>query len=161
MEAAVSGIFFFKLYRFFLIHRLWKPAAYMLLGLLIGFYPWLAGQQQDQAVIGSAILVGAFLFGLAWLEHIAQWWKFRGIAGKNPGILLVRRMAALDLEPSELRLRDPALMHHMQRQCTICDNREYCLLVLTGGSALQDREAWRDYCHNAFALEMLSGLHRR
>src|SRR5262249_27734172 len=97
MEAAMSSVCFFKLYRFFMIHRFWKPGAYMLLGLPIGLYPWLAGQQQDKAVIWSAILVGAFVFGLAWLEHIAQWRKIRGIAGKNPGIQLVRRMAALDL----------------------------------------------------------------
>jgi len=161
MEAAMTRICLFKLYRFFMIHRFWKAGVYMLLGLLIGFYPWLVGQQQDQAVIWSAILVGAFVFGLAWLEPISQWRKIRGIAGKNPGILLVRRMAALDLDPNELRLLDPALMHHMQRQCTVCENREYCLQVLTSGSALQDREDWRDYCPNAFALEMLSGLQRR
>jgi len=157
----MSGIRFFKIYRFFIIHGFWKPGAYMLLGVLIGFYPWLAGQQQDQAVIWSAILVGAFVFGLAWLELIAQWWKIRGIAGKGAGILLVRRMAALDLDPCELRLLDPALMRHMQRQCTVCDEREYCLQDLTSGSALQDREDWRDYCPNAFALEMLSGLQSR
>jgi hypothetical protein len=75
-----------------------------------------------------------------------------------------RRMVALNLDPCELRLFDPALARHMQRQCTLCESREYCLQVLTSessGSALRDGEDWRDYCPNALALDMLSALQSR
>jgi SPW repeat len=41
----------------------------MLIGVLIGFSPWLADQQGDQAVIWNAILVGAVVLVLAQLEY--------------------------------------------------------------------------------------------
>ena len=81
--------------------------------------------------------------------------------GANP---LVRRMVTLGLDPCKLRLFDPALAYHMQRQCALCESREYCLQDLTSGSsgsASRDREGWRDYCPNALALEMLSALQVR
>jgi len=83
---------------------------------------------------------------------------------RNDSNLLVRRMVALGLDPCELHFFDPALAHHMQRQCTLCESREYCLQDLTSGfsgSALRDREGWRDYCPNVLALEMLSALQSR
>jgi hypothetical protein len=80
---------------------------------------------------------------------------------RNDANLWARRMVALDLDPCELRLFDPVLARHMQRQCSLCESREYCLQVLTSGSALRDGEDWRDYCPNALALDMLSALQSR
>ena len=76
--------------------------------------------------------------------------------------LLARRMEALGLDPYELALSDPALVRHLQKQCTLCDNRECCLQAFareSSGAVLRDN--WRDYCPNALALDMLVGLQSR
>jgi len=39
---------------------------------------------------------------------------------------LARRMVALDLDPYELTLSDPALVRHPQRQCSQCESRKGC-----------------------------------
>jgi hypothetical protein len=64
-EAAMSGI------RFFNIHRPWEDWVSMLLGVLIGFSPWLAEQEHDQAVMWNAVLAGALVLGLAQLEYVS------------------------------------------------------------------------------------------
>jgi hypothetical protein len=81
---------------------------------------------------------------------------------RNDANLLARRMVALGLDPYELTLSDPALVRHVQKQCTLCDNRECCLQAFArepSGVALRDD--WRDYCPNALALDMLVGLQSR
>jgi hypothetical protein len=63
-------------FRFLNIHRPWEDWASMLLGVLIGLSPWLAGQQQDQAVVWNAFLIGALVLGLAQLEYVSlQRWE--------------------------------------------------------------------------------------
>ncbi len=74
---------------------------------------------------------------------------------------LARRMVSLDLDPYELALAEPALLHHLQSRCMLCDSRERCLQDLareTSGSGWRDREDWREYCPNASLLDMLSAL---
>lgn len=62
--------------RFLNIHRPWEDWAGMLLGVLIGFSPWLAGQHEDQAVMWNALLVGVLVLGLAQLEYVSlQRWE--------------------------------------------------------------------------------------
>jgi O-antigen/teichoic acid export membrane protein len=66
----MSGIQFFN------IHRSWEDWVGMLLGVLIGFSPWLADHQYDQAVMWNAVLVGALVLGLAQLEYVnLQRWE--------------------------------------------------------------------------------------
>jgi hypothetical protein len=67
--------------RFFKIHRSWEDWAGMLIGVLIGFSPWLAEQQGDQAVMWNAVLVGALVLALAQLEYVAH------NAGRKPARL--------------------------------------------------------------------------
>ena len=55
--------------RYLKIHRSWEDWVSMLIGVLIGFSPWLADQQADQAVMWNAILVGAVVLVLAQLEN--------------------------------------------------------------------------------------------
>jgi hypothetical protein len=63
-------------FRFLNIHRPWEDWVSMLLGVLIGLSPWLAGQQQDQAVVWNAFLIGALVLGLAQLEYVSlQRWE--------------------------------------------------------------------------------------
>ena len=78
--------------------------------------------------------------------------------------LLARRMVALGLDPYEAALSDPALVHHLQKLCTLCDSRECCLQDFTrtsNGSVLKNHEGWRDYCDSALALDLLIGLQSR
>ena len=50
--------------RSFNVHRSWEDWLSMLVGVLIGFSPWLAGQPDNPAVLGNALVVGLLVFGL-------------------------------------------------------------------------------------------------
>jgi hypothetical protein len=54
----------------------------MLLGVLIGFSPWLAGEPHDPAVMWNAFLVGVLVLGLAQLEYVSlpRWEEIGEIA---------------------------------------------------------------------------------
>ncbi len=60
---------------FFNIHRNWEDWLAMLVGVLIGLSPWLAGQQDNQVVMWNAIIVGALVIALAALElaNLQRW----------------------------------------------------------------------------------------
>jgi hypothetical protein len=80
------------------------------------------------------------------------------IAGGRADDLLRRRMLALELDPYETALSDPALLRHLQRCCGRCESREDCVSDLaraSDGQAWPGRDDWRDYCEIALALEML------
>ncbi len=62
--------------RFFNIHRSWEDWTGMLLGVLIGLSPWLAGQQDNPAIMGNALLVALLVLGLAQLMYVSlQRWE--------------------------------------------------------------------------------------
>ena len=81
--------------------------------------------------------------------------------------LLRRLMLALDLDPYEMTLSDPALFGHLRRRCALCQSREDCASDLargaraSAGQVWQGQDDWRDYCENALALEMLIALRSR
>ena len=86
------------------------------------------------------------------------------VAGGHGDDLLRRHMLALDLDPYEIALSDPALLRHLRRRCALCQSREDCasdLAQASAGQAWQGRDNWRDYCENALALEMLIALRSR
>ena len=86
------------------------------------------------------------------------------VAGGHGDDLLRRHMLALDLDPYEIALSDPALLRHLRRRCALCQSREDCasdLARASAGQAWQGRNDWRDYCENALALEMLIALRSR
>ena len=68
--------------RFFNVHRSWEDWVSMLVGVLIGFSPWLAGQPDNPAVLGNALLVGLLVFGLAELTYVSltRWEEIGEIA---------------------------------------------------------------------------------
>jgi hypothetical protein len=83
-------------------------------------------------------------------------------AGGHAVDLLRRRMLALELDPHEMALSDPALLRHLQRCCALCESREDCALDLARASIGQSwPDDWCDYCENAAALEMLIALRSR
>jgi len=86
------------------------------------------------------------------------------VTGGHADNLLRRLMLALDLDPYELALSDPALLRHLRRRCALCQSREDCasdLARASAGHAWPGRDDWRDYCENALALEMLLALRSR
>jgi len=54
---------------FFNVHRTFEDWISMLIGVLIAASPWLTQQQDNPAVLGNALLVGLFVFGLAQLTY--------------------------------------------------------------------------------------------
>jgi SPW repeat len=64
MEAAMAGI------RIFNVHRAWEDWVGILLGVLIGLSPWLAGQEDQESVMWNAMLVGALVLFLAAVELV-------------------------------------------------------------------------------------------
>ena len=103
------------------------------------------------------------------LEYLTDDLKAAGsdlctVAGGHGDDLLRRLMLALDLDPYELALSDPALLRHLCRRCALCQSRKDCasdLARASAGQAWQGRDDWRDYCENALALEMLIALRSR
>jgi hypothetical protein len=86
------------------------------------------------------------------------------VAGGHADDLLQRLMLALDLDPYELALSEPALLRHLRRRCALCQSREDCasdLARASAGQAWQGCDDWRDYCENALVLEMLIALRSR
>jgi hypothetical protein len=86
------------------------------------------------------------------------------VAGGHAEDLLRRLMLAVDLDPYELALSDPALLRHLRRRCALCQSREDCasdLARASTGQAWRGCDDWHDYCENALALEMLIALRSR
>ena len=84
------------------------------------------------------------------------------VAGRHVDDLLRRHKLALDLDPYEIALSDPALLRHLQRCCGLCESREDCASDLARAPTdWQGRDDWRDYCENALVLEMLMALQSR
>jgi len=57
--------------RIFSIHRPWEDWVSMLLGVLIGLSPWLAGHPASPAIEWNAVLIGVIVLGLAQLEYVS------------------------------------------------------------------------------------------
>src|SRR5215472_17473866 len=61
------------------------------------------------------------------------------VAGGHADDLLRRLMLAVDLDPYELALSDPALLRHLRSRCALCQSRQDCASDLARVSASQ---AW-------------------
>jgi hypothetical protein len=69
--------------------------------------------------------------------------------------LLLRRMAALDLDPKEVSEIEPLLFRDLERVCTLCGSRRRCSRDLAHNSA---DPAWESYCPNVATLKILDAL---
>jgi len=83
--------------------------------------------------------------------------ELRAVAKWGPGAadLLLRRMAALDLDPDEVFELLPQTFRDMQRVCTLCDSKRHC-----GKDIARDASnpAWKAYCPNADTLAALNAM---
>lgn len=75
--------------------------------------------------------------------------------GPNAPDLLERRMAALDLNPSEVAETAPRTFHNLQRVCSLCEKHGRCLRDLARDPS---NPAWEDYCPNAATLMALDAM---
>jgi len=58
------------------VHRTWEDWISVLLGVLIGFSPWIVGHVANDAVFWNAVIVGVLVIALALLQRIAlQYWE--------------------------------------------------------------------------------------
>ena len=83
--------------------------------------------------------------------------ELRRLASRGPGAaqLLLRRMAALDLDRDEVARVEPRTFQDLQRACTLCESRRRCRRDLARDSA---DPVWQDYCPNAATLIALNAL---
>lgn len=75
--------------------------------------------------------------------------------GPEAADLLVRRMAALDLERKEAAQTQPQIFRDLQRVCTLCENHRQCARDLLRDSS---DSAWEDYCPNVATLKALNAI---
>jgi len=83
--------------------------------------------------------------------------ELRAMARKGPKAadLLLRRMAALDLDPKEVARLEPAALRDLQRVCTMCKSHRRCASDFAHDAPLP---AWESYCPNAGTLAALSAM---
>jgi hypothetical protein len=83
--------------------------------------------------------------------------EFRVLNRQNPHAadLLLDRMAALDLDPGEVREIAPASLRDLERVCSVCLSRGHCARDLARDPA---NPGWKDYCPNAASLGLLDKM---
>jgi hypothetical protein len=81
--------------------------------------------------------------------------ELRALAGKWPESagLLNCRLAALGLDPAEIRRTDPQVLSDLRRVCTMCSSGRRCKRDL---SRHGDDPVWREYCPNVVTLDALA-----
>ena len=83
--------------------------------------------------------------------------ELRAVARKGPKAadLLMRRMAALDLDPKEVAWLEPAAFRDLQRVCTMCKSHRRCAWDFARQAPLSK---WERYCPNTSTLEALNAM---
>jgi hypothetical protein len=81
--------------------------------------------------------------------------ELRALAKKGPEAadILLRRMAALDLDPKEVAWLEPAAFRDMQRVCTMCKSHRRCAWDFARRAPVS---TWERYCPNTTTLEALN-----
>lgn len=75
--------------------------------------------------------------------------------GPESAELLLRRMAALDLDRKEVAQVEPQTFRDLQRICTLCESHRQCARDLLRDSS---NPAWQDYCPNVATLRALNAM---
>ena len=85
--------------------------------------------------------------------------EFRKLASLGPqsAELLLRRMAALDLDRKEVAQVEPQTYRDLQRICALCESHRQCSRDLLRDSS---DPAWEEYCPNVETLRALNAMPR-
>src|SRR5471032_2685668 len=75
--------------------------------------------------------------------------------GQEAANLLLRRMAALDLDRNEVSRNEPCVFQDIQKVCAACESRRQCAKDLKKNP---DDPVWEHYCPNAETLKALNAL---
>lgn len=75
--------------------------------------------------------------------------------GPEAADLLLKRLAALGLDPNEVSRTERQTFQDLQRLCAMCESHRRCARDLARDSA---DPAWKDYCPNAATLIALNAL---
>ena len=77
------------------------------------------------------------------------------MAGKWPesSNLLLRRMAALDLDATEIARSQPSVSNDLRRLCSLCISKQRCDHDLAANAKNSD---WQEYCPNVATLTALT-----
>ena len=75
--------------------------------------------------------------------------------GSAAADLLLKRMAALDLDPKEVSQVETQTFRELQRSCALCESKRRCVRDLKGNNVSIE---WKDYCPNAATLLALDSL---
>jgi hypothetical protein len=81
--------------------------------------------------------------------------ELRSLAGRWPDVspeLLTRRLHALDIDPAELKRKEPAAARDLAVHCSLCTDKPRCRHDLDRNP---DDPAWREYCVNTATLAAL------
>jgi hypothetical protein len=81
--------------------------------------------------------------------------------GPDAANLLLRRMAALDLDRNEVSRLEPQVYQDLRKNCALCDSRRRCARDFTRDLS---NPIWEQYCPNAgtlLALNVLPWMSRR
>jgi glycerol-3-phosphate dehydrogenase len=75
--------------------------------------------------------------------------------GPEAADLLLRRMAALDLDHKEVAQVEPKTFRDLQRICTMCESHRQCARHLSRDAG---NSAWENYCPNVATLKALNAM---
>jgi hypothetical protein len=83
--------------------------------------------------------------------------ELRALAKRGPDSenLLVRRMAALDLDAKEVAAIELAAFRDLHRVCTMCESRGRCARELARNPG---SPSWEEHCPNVETLKALGAL---
>jgi len=73
--------------------------------------------------------------------------------GPKAADLLPHRLAAQHIDPQQLAHTDPAVLHDMQRLCTMCASKGRCARDL---AEHPDDPEWRRYCPNVVTIDAVT-----
>jgi uncharacterized protein DUF6455 len=120
---------------------------------------WLAGWWQARARRHAAVsevdhLDPAVASGIS-RDLGTSMGELRSLAGRWPDAspeLLTRRLYALDIDPAELKRKEPAAARDLAVHCSLCADQTRCRHDL---DRTPDDPAWREYCVNTATLAAL------
>lgn len=125
--------------------------------MLDGLKKWWRNRREASSRASELVCCGEYEVGRMAHDLGMPVSELRKLAKHGPEAadLLVRRMAALNLDKTEVVAMMPGTYRDLQRLCTLCESHRQCARDLGREAADQ---AWEDYCPNVAMLKLLNSL---